>query len=326
MFDVITIGSAIQDVFLVSDAFKVIRSNKFATGAGECVSLGSKIEIEKLITTTGGGATNSAATFASLGLKTAVITKVGDDIAAAHVREDLKRFDINESLITEVKNGQTGYSTLLTMLDGERTVLVFRGVSAKFAPKDIPFEKLKSKWVYMTSLGGNISLIKRIVKTASEQGAYIAWNPGSKELASGMKVFAPILPYLTVFNLNREEAEKLTKKKRGASIKSLVEAIGMEDDQVLLITDGPDGTYVSYEGIIGHCGTTDAPSISRTGAGDAFGSAFVATLMKTSDLQAALRVATLNAEGVIGSIGAKKGILTKIPGTKKLNEIPITIL
>ena len=37
MLDVITIGSATQDAFLISKRFQIINSSKFATGKGECV-------------------------------------------------------------------------------------------------------------------------------------------------------------------------------------------------------------------------------------------------------------------------------------------------
>ena len=40
MFDIITIGAASRDVFIVSDAFRAIHSGVFATGIGECVSVG----------------------------------------------------------------------------------------------------------------------------------------------------------------------------------------------------------------------------------------------------------------------------------------------
>ena len=45
MYDVTTIGSATKDVFLISKGFKLIKSNKFKTGTGECFAYGSKIEL-----------------------------------------------------------------------------------------------------------------------------------------------------------------------------------------------------------------------------------------------------------------------------------------
>ncbi|KKR21981.1 MAG: Sugar kinase, ribokinase family [Candidatus Uhrbacteria bacterium GW2011_GWE1_39_46] len=82
---IITIGSATRDVFLASKHFQTIKTDIFPTGLAECVPLGSKVEVETVVRTTGGGGTNTAATFASLGFDTTVITKVGDDNTAQAV-------------------------------------------------------------------------------------------------------------------------------------------------------------------------------------------------------------------------------------------------
>lgn len=325
MFDVITIGSSSRDVFLVSDAFKAIQSKKFKTGIGECVSLGSKVDVKKIVFTTGGGGTNTAATFASLDYKTGAILKIGNDAAGRDILDDLKNFKISQELVKISKTGQTSYSTALTMKDGERTILVYRGVSSNFQQKDIPFTKLKSKWLYVTSLGGDLKLLKKIVSCSSAHGTFIAWNPGSKELEKGIKTFRSILPHVNILIINKEEAGILTKEKTG-SIQKLVDAIALEKDQVLIITNGPQGTYASYDNVIGHCGTTGAKSISSTGAGDAFGSGFIAGIMKTNDLETALKIGTINAESVIQSYGAKNGILTNWPSAQKLERIKISIL
>lgn len=312
MYDVITIGAGVRDVFLVSDKFIALKSDVFSTGVGECVALGSKIELEEIVLTTGGGATNAAATFASLGFTTAAMCKVGNDSPGRDVKDDLEQFGVDTSLIKTVK-GETGYSTLLTMKDGERTVLVYRGVSGKFSTRDIDTKKFKkTKWVYLTSLGGNIALSKRIINAAYKAGAKIMWNPGSKELKAGMSFFKPLLPKITVLNMNKEEGELLTGEKE---IEKMMKVLQTKNT-VRLITDGTRGSYAYRDGEIVHAETTDAKAISRTGAGDAFGSGFLSGLMKTQDLGAALAIGTLNAESVIQKHGAKNGILKKWPNKK----------
>jgi sugar/nucleoside kinase (ribokinase family) len=320
MYDVITIGSAVRDVFLVSDKFIALKSDKFETGFGECVALGSKVELDQIILTTGGGATNAAATFGSLGFKTAAMGKIGSDSPGRDVLADLKLFNVNPRFMNIVK-GETGYSTLLTMNNGERTVLVYRGVSAKFTPKDINWNALKkTKWVYLTSLGGNMALSKRIIKEAHKAGAKIMWNPGSRELKSGMKNMKSLLPMIDVLNMNKEEAQMLTKQKSIKEITSMLHAEGTWR----LITDGTKGSYAYKDGVLVHAGTTKAKALSRTGAGDAFGSGFLSGLMQTSDPEYALRLGTLNAESVIQLHGAKNGILSKIPSKAKFRQIKIS--
>lgn len=323
MYDIITIGAATRDVFLISNAFVAIKSKKFATGTGECVALGSKIEVGELVLTTGGGATNAATTFGRLGLRTATICRVGDDSPGKDVVEDLSHVGVSTHLVRMIKNADTAYSTILTMKDGERTVLVYRGTSSEFVAADVPETAIKNtNWIYLTSLGGNLGLAKKIITTAHKTGVKVAWNPGHKELESGLKTFAPLLPMVDVLNMNLEEATLLTGKKKLADIFKLIHT----DSLVRLVTDGTNGATVYRDGWMAHAATTGVKSISRTGAGDAFGSGFVAGLIKTQDLMEALRVGMINAESVILKYGAKNGILKTWPSTLKKRQVKISVL
>jgi sugar/nucleoside kinase (ribokinase family) len=316
-----TIGSATKDVFLYSKAFKLIRSEKFETGVGECVSLGSKIEIDKPILTTGGGGTNAAATFSSLGFNTAIITRLGDDSIANDVLAELENFNVNTSLIKHVKRGNTGYSVLLTAEGGERSVLVHRGVSAEFKTTDVPVSKLKTKWIYISSLGGNLALVIKIARAAKKKGIRVAYNPGSLELKQGALAFEPLLRNLSILNLNLEEAQMLARTK-SRDIKTICKKIHTPE-LTLIITDGPNGAYAHNDHETLFARTRNIKAISRTGAGDAFGSGVVASLMKGLKLQDALCVGTINAESVIQSFGAKNGILKRWPKKSLLDQIRV---
>lgn len=320
MFDVITIGSATRDVFLVSDKFIALKSRKFPTGAGECVALGSKIDVDELVLTTGGGATNTAATFASLGFHTATMTRIGDDSTGKDVIDELNTFGVSTHFVRMIKNGQTGYSILLTMTDGERTILTFRGVSSMFEQKDIHWSGCEqTKWIYLTSLGGNLALSKKVIENAHRCNIKVAWNPGKGELKSGIKFLTPVLPMTDVLLMNFEETKLLTGKH---DVKEMFKALH-SDGKIRIITDGTNGSHVWRDKWMAHAGTTGAKARSRTGAGDAFGSGFVAGFIKTEDVKHALAIGTLNAESVVQHYGAKRGILKKWPSALAMRKIKI---
>lgn len=323
MFDVITIGSATRDVFLVSEKFIALKSRKFPTGAGECVALGSKIDVDELVLTTGGGATNAAATFASLGFYTATMARIGDDATGKDVIDDLSRFGVSTHFVSMIKGGQTAYSVLLTMNDGERTALVYRGVSSSFDAKDISWEGCKqTKWIYLTSLGGNILLAKKVIEHAHRCGMKVAWNPGQGELKHGISSIIPLISMVDILIMNLEEAKLLTSKRDVKAIFKILHTGG----KIRLITDGTNGSYVWRDKWMAHAATTGTKAVSRTGAGDAFGSGFVAGLIKTDDIQQALAIGTLNAESVVQHYGAKRGILKKWPSSLAMRKIKVSVI
>ena len=163
-------------------------------------------------------------------------------------------------------------------------------------------------------------LTKSLISYAKKKGIHVAWNPGSTELEMGLSCILPLVHMVDVLTINLEEAHLLTQKKKLADIFTLLHT----DDKVRVITDGIHGATAYRNGLLTHAATTHIKALSRTGAGDAFGSGFVAGFMKTQDIFAALRLGTLNAESVIQKPGAKKGILSQWPSLKNLKRISIT--
>ena len=296
-YDIITIGSATRDVFLVSKEIKII-------GQNECVALGTKIELDHLIISTGGGATNAAVTFSHLGFKTATIARVGQDCSGAEIVGELNDCGVDTRLMSVIPGEQTAYSTLLTeSKGGERTILVYRGVSSSFSETDIPWSKIKTDWIYMTSLADNTGLVKKIVDRLGAK-TKIVWNPGSADIKKGWKVLKPIVSKLCLLIMNREEADALFGKD---NIPTLPKHL------TLIVTDGPRGASAHLDGQTWSIKAGRVKTVSRTGAGDAFGSGLVAGLMKGLGIEEAMKVGLTNAESVIQHFGAKTGILKKWP-------------
>ncbi len=320
MFDVITIGAATRDVFLISPDFQLINDSKLAIDRDRCVTLGSKLDVADIVFATGGGATNAAATFAKLGFKTGIIARLGHDDAGRAVMADLDHYQVHTELIRIVPKEHTAYSTLLTNKNGERSILVYRGASSSFSTIDIPWKKLGCKWLYITSLGGNLELLKKIIRVANKQGVQIALNPGQAELKR-VNELQGLLPSLSVLIVNLAEAQQLTGTQGpdGAKLARLL----ARPNLTVIVTNGARGAYAHTDGQTWFARTNGQKSVSSTGAGDAFGAGVVAGLAKGHELDNALRLGMLNATGVIQKFGAKAGILSRWPKQTQLNSISV---
>ncbi|MFA6071593.1 MAG: carbohydrate kinase family protein, partial [Janthinobacterium sp.] len=193
MIEIITIGSATKDAFLISKGFKLINTNKFSTGVGECFAYGEKIEVSDLNFTSGGGATNAAATMSNFGIKAGVYTQVGDDLFGHEIISELKKRRIDVRNLHLSKKHKTAYSTILLSPHGDRTILVYRGASHDFEAKQLNPGNLKAKWFYLTATAGNLPFIKKTFAIAKRNGTNVFWNPGGGELSLGLKALDPYL-------------------------------------------------------------------------------------------------------------------------------------
>ncbi len=313
--DVITIGTATRDIFLKTPDVKILKDPAhltrlgFKTGEAECFAFGSKIEVDCPVFSIGGGAANAAVTFRRQGLKTAALVRVGKDTAGDAILAQFKKEGI-VSFAAHDRTLGTAYSTILLAPQGERTILVYRGASENLQRKEVPFPKLKSRWIYIAPGAISFALIGEIVKHLKQKGIKIAINPSRAFLETHGSHLKPLLKDLDVVVMNREEAAFFT----GIAYTN-EKAIFRKFDEltpgIAVVTDGERGVKVSDGRYLYTAGVFKEKRVAdRTGAGDAFGSGFVAGLIKTNDVNSAIRLGLANATSVIEEVGAQEGILT----------------
>ncbi len=321
MLDIITIGTATQDVFLKSKLFKKVKSSAFnkksgfPTGEAECFAFGGKLEIDDFVIASGGGATNTAVTFARQSLKTATVCRVGDDLFGEEIVKELKKEKI-KPFVTKDKKRPTGYSTILLSPTGERSVLVHRGAAEDLKARETP-SRLKSRWLYVVPSNISLSVMKKVIDQSLISGALIAMNPSRFYIEMGAKKLRSLLQKLTVVIVNREEASYLTGVEYNKT-KDIFKVLDKLVPGIAVMTDGAKGVWVSDGAHLYQAGIfANKNVLDRTGAGDAFGSGFVAGLAKKENvsqqeaIEYAIRLGSANATAVVEAIGTKQGILTK---------------
>lgn len=327
---VITIGSATQDVFLVDrDDFTTTRLGNRTVFSR--LTLGTKARIDRAIQTTGGGGTNAATTFARSGFETYFIGSIGDDLAGKAVKEALADDSIKTNFVRVLKNESTGYTVLMLAPNGERTALVVKGASKTFA--GINFSRIITKekpdWLYITTLSGDMESLAAITDAAKANGTKVFLNPGDSEIDNIQKL-KPILSKVDILSINTEEAERLLGKmrirmhwqkylKKGGDF-----GLKLSDGAVgVIISDGSKGAYFTTGQKLYKVGLYDnEKSVDRTGAGDSFGSGFLARYILSQGIGSALTFASANSSSVVMHIGAKEGIMS---AAVKLKKIPIDI-
>ncbi|MFH1769483.1 MAG: carbohydrate kinase family protein [Parcubacteria group bacterium] len=311
MFDVITIGSATKDVFMEDDSFIIAKSEDSPTGEIECFPLGSKIDIDKIVFSTGGGGTNSAVTFARQGHNVASICIIGADKDGKEIIEVLENEGVDTSLIQKHDDNITSYSVILVHSSGSRTILNYKGEAQHFDVNKIDLDKIDAKWLYLGSVGNNWDVMYKLVEHAKSKGIKLAINTTGSMFKDGPDALLKVAGDMDIFTCNREEGSQLTGIKRedwdGIASK-LHEIVG----GIVSVSGGIEGVLViDKEGKKYKAGIPDSPIEERTGAGDAFASGFVAEYMRSEDITKAIQFAVANASSVVSKFGAKDGILKK---------------
>ena len=310
MYDVITIGSATRDAFFKVN-YKTVRWPLAPSGKALMLPFGEKLGVEDAFFTIGGNAINASVTFSRQGLKTACVAKIGCDVSGEEIKSRLKAEGVNTRHLKCFKNLPTAYSTLL-LKNGERTILGYHGASDSFSFRDIDFSKLKSRWWYISLAGESYRMYKRFIAFAKKNKIAVAFNPSGYHLRHDRQSILQSLNDLSFLVLNEGEAALLT----GISFKKEKEVFKKLDKLmpgIIAVTDGPKGVTVSDGRFLYKAGVfPEKRIVDRTGAGDSFGSGFVASLVrKPRDIKQAIRLASANATSVVEPFGVSEGALTR---------------
>lgn len=317
MARIVSLGAALQDIYLID------HDDLVATQIGETaifgkVLVGSKVDIDKISYEVGGGGINSAITFARCGHEAIFMGNIGRDSAGAAIVRALDREGVDSSYVNFLERKTTGTSIiLLDSKSGERTILTCRGASEQFGNfSEHDLDMVQPDWLYVTTLRGDMDTLGRFFQHAKELGTKIMFNPGVRELEN-ISELTKLLKYVDILNVNKSEAAKIVP---GVVLTELLYHLNGYVP-VAIITDGPmggiagNGTEVYRFGIYADVHIKDA-----TGAGDAFGSGFLAAIANGKSFRSALIFASANSTSVVSKMGANKGILTS---RESLHPMPI---
>ena len=317
MVKILTIGAAVQDVFLShSEELKPV-ADKTADELFLRIELGSKNDVNNINFSTGGGATNAAVTFARQGLEAQFMGTIAHDPAGNAVLEDLDKEGVDTSKISYSEKMHTGYSVVLLASTGERSFLTYRGASTHHDINNFDLADSNADWIYISSMAGNMGVLDKLFTSAKKLGIKVFFNPGKDELEQAEKLKG-LLEDVDVLSVNLDEAKQIV---HGFALEEVVRKL-LNYVPVVIVSDGPNGVMASDGKTLVRAGMyEDVKVIDRTGAGDAFGSGFLSHWSQGRSLKDSIVFASANSTSVVTKIGAKAGILHK---STKLHAMPLS--
>lgn len=266
--------------------------------------------IEKRIST-GGAAANTAYTLAKLGAETAFLGCMGQDDFADQISEQLRKAGVDVSLVQY--GGQTGYTLDLIEKSGERTMLSFRGASAR------PIELSRA---VKSRLGKTaVFLVSGYLLTDTKQADFVLAAAAHVKVSGGLTALDPcpivdrvpdrvlaemlqttdiLLPNERELGIIRQRFAEAAAKipcialKRGAAGASIM----LQKGFVPPLGKGEQADSTAEAGV------RPLRAVDTTGAGDAFNAGLIAAMLKGGEPEAWLAAGNRAAGDCILSPGA----------------------
>ncbi len=319
MHDFIAIGDIVTDAFIkLKDASVHCDINR--EHCTITMAFGDKIPYESVeVVRAVGNSSNAAVSTAKLGLKSALVTNMGDDQNGQECLDTLKKENVATDFVSVHAGKETNYHYVLWYED-DRTILV----------KHQDYERIfpnigDPKWLYLSSLGGDtLKYHEQIIKYLKDHPkVLLAFQPGTFQINLGKDELKNIYSRTKIFFCNVGEAEKILGLDT-LGTNELLKRIHELGPEIVVVHDGPKGAYVFDGEDMWHqmAYPDPKPPYERTGAGDALASTTVSALALGQDLKTALQWGMINAMSVVQQVGAQKGLLTRPQIEEYLKNTP----
>ena len=285
------------------------------------MSFSAKVPYEEVYVIPGvGNSANVAVGASRLGLKSALVSNIGNDYFGEECLKVFKEERVGTEFIKIHKNAKTNYHYVL-WFDDDRTILV----KHEEYPYELP-EVGEPGWIYLSSAAKNSLPWHKSVEDYLNKRPNIklAFQPGGFQIGFGKDSLSGIYKRSKVVIVNKEESQTILETSED-DIKKLLAGMRELGPEIVVITDGVRGAYASYDGEFWYMPPypDPKPPLERTGAGDAFSSTFVAALCMGMSVVQALRWAPINSMSVVQYVGAREGLLTKDKLEEYLKTAPV---
>jgi ribokinase len=300
---------------------------------------GKKIEVLDMQVASGGAGTNATVSFHKQGFMVIPFCKLGKDLAAQQIIDELKSYNIETSYIQYSKTRKTGNSYIVPSLEGDRTIFAHRGANATLLAAEIPSQIIENaRRLYISSLSyESAAALPGITELARKHRIPVAINPGISQITNNISALQQSLTNIDIISLNNDEAmlwQKTARQKKLSkhpykslpttftnwpthvidicfSLEFFIAMILAQGPKILIITLGHDGVVICTSKKLYYHACEDTPIVNTLGAGDAFASAFVAANEYNLNIESCIRWGMANAASVIQHKEAKTGLQTR---------------
>ena len=267
-----------------------------------------------------GPSPNAAVSMARLGLKPSLLAFMGDDQVAVEAKDYLQKEGVSGDLLS-IQEGQKSSYYYVLRYGAERTILV-KNEDYEYVWQE-PAEE--PDWIYLSLISDQSwQLHEDLLRYLEDHpNVKLAFQPGTFHFKWGVEKLKELYKRSHIVVVNREEAMEITGKPHD-SIGELTKGMHELGPHIVVVTDGPNGSFASYDWkLVTIPNYPDpGPPVDRTGAGDAFASTIVAALALGESMDTALTWAPINSMNVVQHIGAQAGLLTREELLEYLKNAP----
>lgn len=285
MFDVISVGHAVVDLYFRGDSLTHDRERFH-------LAIGGKYSADQFYEGVGGGGANVAIGLAKQGVNTALFSIIGNNPFCQLILDKLRGQSVDTSLCL-VKDGYTSISSILLNEQGEKTVIHYHSARQHVFSDASVLQNLKNtKAVYFGNLP-DVPIAERAecLRFLKQHGIAAYLNLGVEDCRKEPDEIKNLIADVAVVILNSHElCEALKIDFDSLKLAQFSPAGTMLEGKILVVTDGENGSWGYEKGnVYFQEAIAVSPIIDATGAGDGYTAGYIAEHIRLGDMKSAMK-------------------------------------
>jgi len=274
---------------------------------------GQVLLVDNILLDTGGCAANTGVDLCKLGANTAVIGKVGNDVFADFVRQDLSAKGLDVSAIRVSTTAPTARTVILPVTGQDRRYIHSVGANAEFGIDDIDLNVVAEAGVlyvggYLAMPGLDLAGLVRLLSYAREHGVKTLLDVAGVQPEHSLGDVQDALPYADVFLPNDDEARLLTGEMDAMRQADLFLDRGAG---TVVVTQGAQGAIVRTKDQALGAGVFAVNVVDPSGSGDAFDAGFIIGMLEGWNLVRTITFASAIGAAACTQRGCTPGVFTR---------------
>jgi sugar/nucleoside kinase (ribokinase family) len=274
---------------------------------------GELVMTERMLLTIGGCAANAAVDLGKMGVRAAVVGRVGGDVFGRVVADLLRDAGVDVSAVQVTPEADTSQTLIVNVAGQDRRFIHTFGANAIFSAADIPLDRVaRCRVLY---LGGYLVMpnvrqeeLVPVFAAARRAGAKTVLDVVTPGPGNYLRQLERLLPHVDVFLPNNHEAELITGEADPLRQAEVFRRLGAG---TAVITLGSDGAVLVNDRGRLRAGIYSVPFVDGSGGGDAFDAGYICGLLNDWDAEECLRMASALGASCVRAIGTTPGVFTR---------------
>ncbi|MEH7223233.1 ribokinase [Bacillus sp. JJ1566] len=259
----------------------------------------------------GGKGGNQAFAAGKLGAKVAIIGRVGDDVFADYIIQNLQNVGVETAYIERTKGLSTGVASINISSEGDNSIIVAPGANYQVTPAYVQKYKdiITNAKIVLVQLEIPLETVIEVAKLCNEYHVPIMLDP-----APAMEIPDNLFKMIDYLVPNETEIRELTDIEVSDALSAKIASVRLLNKGVrhVFAKLGGKGVVVTNTNRTFQLEGYEVPVVDTTAAGDAFAGALAAALVSGEDLWSATQYANAVGALTVTKSGAQESMPSKI--------------